>query len=589
MSAHRAAGGVVLRVLRWLVLCAALVALGAAGGMAQQSGLPQETKEQRDRRMAWWREAKFGMFIHWGIYSIPAGEWKGKRIPGIGEWIMHRAQIPVEEYEQLAKQFNPTKFDAKEWVRIAKSAGMKYIVITSKHHDGFCMFDSKLTTYDIVDATPFKRDVLKELADECHNQGIKICWYHSILDWHHPDYLPRRKWDKRPTEGANFERYLSYMKGQLRELLTNYGEIGVLWFDGGWEHSAEELHSEEIVAMVRKLQPNIIINNRARIPQDFDTPEQRIPATGIPGRDWETCMTMNNTWGYKYYDNNWKSVEDLIHKLVDIASKGGNFLLNVGPTSEGKIPEPSVERLLAMGRWMRANGSSIYGTKASPFRSLPFDGRCTRKERRLYLHVFTWPDKPIVLERLKSRVIGARLLATKMALKFTQEGDKLTIYLPPEPPDPIDSVIVLRLAEPVAVDYSIHPAADGTITLLASEAAIHGTAAKFETKYDKLGNIGFWTNPEDWVSWEVSVRKLQRYEVVVFQACPPAESIYVVEVDGKRLLAKVKKTKDWGTFVPVTVGRVTLVPGKHTVAVHPVRLAANALMNLQQVVFKPIP
>lgn len=336
----------------------------------------EETREEKDNRMAWWREARFGMFIHWGLYAIPAGEWKGETRHA--EWILHTAQIPVREYEKFASRFNPVKFNAKKWVKIAKDAGMKYIVITSKHHDGFCLFDSKLTDYDVMDVTPFKRDILKELADECHRQNLKICWYHSIMDWHNPDYLPRRKWEKHSTEGADYSRYIDYMKGQVKELVTNYGEIGVLWFDGEWESTWDQKKGYELFRYVRSLQPNIIINNRVgkgragmagtfdpeMAPGDFGTPEQEIPATGL-GYDWETCMTMNDHWGYNKNDHNWKSKEDLIRKLVDITSKGGNFLLNVGPTAEGLFPQPSIERLAAIGKWMKINGESIYGTSAS--------------------------------------------------------------------------------------------------------------------------------------------------------------------------------------------------------------------------------
>jgi alpha-L-fucosidase len=561
----------------------------AAANPTDATGQQTRPAASSDERMAWWREAKFGMFIHWGLYAIPAGEWQGKRIEGIGEWIMNTAQIPVQQYEPLAKQFNPVKFNAADWVSIAKEAGIKYIVITSKHHDGFCLFDSKLTDYDIMDATPFKRDVPKELAQECHRQGIKICWYHSILDWHHPDYLPRRKWDTRPTEGASYDRYIDYMKGQLRELLTNYGEIGVLWFDGGWEHTAQEHRSEEVVAMIRGLQPNIIINDRSRIPQDFDTPEQTIPPTGIPGRDWETCMTMNDTWGYKSYDNNWKSTEDLIHKLVDIVSKGGNFLLNVGPTAEGLIPQASVERLAAMGKWLQVNGDSIYGTQASPFRSLPFEGRCTRKADKLYLHIFRWVPGPVVLQGLRMSVVSVHFLADQTQLKHSQQDDKLTFYLPAEAPDKIDSVVVLQCSGPVSVDTTIRQAADGSITFLARDAEVHGRTAQFERRYDQLGNIGHWTDPNDWVSWQFIVTRPGSYEVVVTQACPAdiAGSRYAIQAGNVRLEATVRQTDHWGDFQTVDAGAVPLSAGVNTLTVRPVNLAGNAVMNLQKVQLKP--
>jgi len=422
----------------------------------EKGSMIKETKEERDKRMSWWREARFGLFIHWGLYAVPAGEWKGETRHA--EWILTTAQIPVKEYEKFGPQFNPTKFNAQEWVGAAKDAGMKYIVITSKHHDGFCLFDSKLTDYDVVDATPFMRDILKELADECHRQGIKMCWYHSIMDWHHPDYLPRRNWEKRSAEGADFDRYVEYMKGQVKELVTNYGEIGVLWFDGEWEHTWDFERGRDLYQYVRSLQPNIIINNRVgkgragmsgtfdpeTASGDFGTPEQEIPATGL-GYDWETCMTMNDHWGYNKNDHNWKSTEDLIRKLVDIASKGGNFLLNVGPTAEGLFPQPSIERLQAMGRWMRVNGESIYATKASLFSNLDW-GRSTTKKDKLFLHVFDWPeDGKLQVPGLVSQARSGYLLADPQTrLDIAYEHGSAFISVPDGAPDPIVSVIVLE-------------------------------------------------------------------------------------------------------------------------------------------------
>ncbi|TFH34384.1 MAG: alpha-L-fucosidase, partial [Bacteroidia bacterium] len=324
-----------------------------------------------DDRLDWWREARFGMFIHWGLYSVPAGEWDGET--NHAEWIRTTAQIPLETYDRFIGEFNPVNFNADEWVAIAADAGMKYIVITSKHHDGFCLFDSGYTDFDVM-STPFKRDIMSELSEACRKRGIEICWYHSIMDWHHPDYLPRRQWETdRPAEGADFNRYIDYMKGQLAELLTNYGEIGVLWFDGEWESTWTHEMGQDLYGYVRGLQENIIINNRVdkgragmqgltiegEYKGDFGTPEQEIPAKGLPGIDWESCMTMNDHWGYNSYDNNWKSATDLIRKLSDIASKGGNFLLNVGPEPDGTFPDQSVMLLKEIGDWMDVYSESI--------------------------------------------------------------------------------------------------------------------------------------------------------------------------------------------------------------------------------------
>jgi alpha-L-fucosidase len=438
--------------------------------------------------MAWWRDARFGLFIHWGLYAIPAGEWEGKT--SHGEWIMNTAQIPVAQYEKFRAQFNPTRFDAREWVRMAKDAGVRYIVITTKHHDGFCLFDSALTDYDVM-STPFKRDIMKELVDACREAGIRIGWYHSIMDWHHPDYLPRREWEKRSTQGASFERYVQHLKGQVRELLTKYGPIDVMWFDGQWEGTWTHERGLDMYRYVRGLQPDIIVNNRvdkgggdfqltrdASFAGDFGTPEQEVPPTGLPGvghpsavaalgtpPDWETCMTMNDHWGYNSHDENWKSSEQLIRTLVDVASKGGNLLLNVGPTAEGLIPQPSVERLAAMGRWLKTNGEAIYGTSASPFPALGRPsagaapgtasswGRATQKQMpdgstRLYLHVFDWPkDGTLVVDGLLSEPTSAFLLADPARSPLVTGRDRgvLTIALPAAAPDPVDTVVVVDI------------------------------------------------------------------------------------------------------------------------------------------------
>ncbi|MFH1945052.1 MAG: alpha-L-fucosidase [Acidobacteriota bacterium] len=428
------------------------------------SGEQQETRAQFDERMEWWREARFGLFLHWGLYAIPAGEWKGET--NHAEWILQTAQIPVDEYVRFAPQFNPVEFDAADWVRMAKEAGMKYIVITSKHHDGFCLFDSEMTDFDVMDATPFKRDILKELAEECRKQGLKMCWYHSIMDWHHPDYLPRRSWENRAADDADFDRYVDYMKAQVKELITNYGEIGVLWFDGEWEKTWTPERGLDLYRYVRSLQPNIIINNRVgkgragmagtydpgSASGDFGTPEQEIPATGLD-YDWETCMTMNDYWGYNRNDPNWKSETDLIQKLSDIASKGGNFLLNVGPTAEGLFPPESVERLAAIGRWMKTNGDSIYGTTASLFEKLDW-GRSTTKGRTLYFHVFDWPaDGRLVVPGLLTKADRAVLLSSSgEPLDMFVEDDHAVITVPAEAPDKAVSVVACTFAsEPEVV------------------------------------------------------------------------------------------------------------------------------------------
>lgn len=438
-----------------------------ADGTANAS--PLETKPERDTRMKWWREARFGMFIHWGLYAVPAGEYKGQRSTRIGEWIMEWAGIPRAEYEKFAPQFNPVQFNAADWVRYAKGAGMKYIVITSKHHDGFAMYDSAVSKYDIVDATPYHKDPIRALAAEAKKQGLKFCFYYSILDWHHSSAYVDAP-GKDPTAGnrttklrpGGKEEYVAYMKGQLRELITKY-DPAVLWFDGEWQDWWTEEDGQDLYRFVRGLKPDIIINNRVgkgrqgmvgmsktdrEYSGDFGTPEQQIPANGLPGVDWESCMTMNTTWGFKFYDDQWKSPETIIRNLIDIASKGGNYLLNVGPTKEGLIPPPSVERLAAVGRWMKVNGEAIYATTASPFPTQLSFGRATSKAGRVYLEVFDWPmNGSLSVPGWGKTVKKAYLLASpKTSLKVTQNTDGWTIQLPAKASDPIATVVVLETA-----------------------------------------------------------------------------------------------------------------------------------------------
>ncbi|MCX8064306.1 MAG: alpha-L-fucosidase [Candidatus Hydrogenedentes bacterium] len=423
----------------------------------------KETLEQKSQRLKWWSESKFGLFIHWGLYAIPAGKWGDKN--HYGEWIRHEAQIPLEEYKKLLSKFNPVEFNAEEWVQLAKKAGMKYIVITSKHHDGFCLFDSNYTDWDVM-STPFKRDILKELSEACKKEGIKLCFYYSIMDWHHSDYLPRREWEKelRPETGADFNRYVEYMKNQVKELINNYGPLGVLWFDGQWENTWTFEKGLNLYNYVRSLQPDIIINNRVHSNNieskdtkvfpigDFATPEQTIPDKDIPKGYWETCMTMNKHWGYNEADIMYKSTKVLIQMLIDIVSKGGNFLLNIGPMANGKFPPQSVERLVQIGEWMKTNGEAIYATNASPL-GKPSWGRYTVKylpdKTILYLHIFDYQPRQkieVSVETKPTKVYTLLDKGVKVPVKL--KNKKLIVSLPPiNNPDPNATVIALEFSE----------------------------------------------------------------------------------------------------------------------------------------------
>lgn len=567
-------------LFRFLTLLLAL--LTAAGAFA-------ETDSQRDKRMAWFREARFGMFIHWGVYSVPAGEWNGQT--NYGEWFLEETKMPVSQYEKYAEQFNPVQFDADQWVKMAKDAGMKYLVITSKHHDGFGLWPSDQTDWCIRN-TPFKRDPLRELAQACKKHKVRLCFYHSIMDWHHPDWGTRRAWNDKASGTPDMDRYVPYMKAQLKELITGYGPLGILWFDGEWESAWTHERGVDLYNYVRSLQPNIIINNRvgkgragmsgmdtgAGRVGDYGTPEQEIPPTGFgPGVDWESCMTMNNHWGFNKNDQNWKSSATLIRNLVDCASKGGNYLLNVGPTAEGAFSQPSIERLAAIGKWMKVNREAIYDTQASPFKRLPF-GRCTTKvsgnTTTLYLHVFDWPtDGQLVIPGLKNNVKKAYLLADSKhrPLKATLGEDSVVLSVPSTAPDAAASVVVLKIREPLKVEApGLVQKQDGTVLLPAIDAITHGDTVRYESGKDR-DNLGFWTNPEDWVEWSFQVKRPGKFRVSS-EVAALGSSSFVVGCKGQELSSTISSTGDYGTFKTFELGTVEIsTPEKVSLTVRPVK------------------
>ncbi len=407
-----------------------------------------ESREEFDARMEWWRDARFGMFVHWGPYAVAAGNYRGDTVRSASEWIMNTAQIPIAEYEEFAAQFNPTLFDADEWVRIANDAGMKYIVITSKHHDGFGLWDSEVSDYDIIDASPFGRDILRELADAAERGGIPLGFYHSIMDWHHPDaqgpHFPTYNTSEKIN--PNFPDFVeSYLIPQVTDLVINY-DPAILWFDGEWIPEWTHEMGVDMYNMVRSLKPAILINNRVdkgrqgmqgmtrtdqRYAGDFGTPEQEI-LDGTSTMDWESCMTMNTSWGYKEVDDNWKSAEMLIHNLVDIAAKGGNYLLNVGPTAEGLIPDASVERLAEMGDWMDVNSEAIYGSRLWDFYEDGEAIRYTNVGDNVYAVSLGWPGRELSLSHVQPEEgSDIHLLGYDQPLSWSYDASSgLTITLP---------------------------------------------------------------------------------------------------------------------------------------------------------------
>jgi alpha-L-fucosidase len=394
----------------------------------------------------WFQDARFGLFIHWGVYSVL----------GKGEWVMNNDKMSIAEYEKLPAQFNPTEFNAAEWVSMAKDAGMKYITITSKHHDGFAMWGTKQRDYDIVDRTPYGKDVLKALADECHRQGIKLFFYHSQLDWHNPDYYPlgRTGHASGRAESGDFNHYLDYMDNQLRELLTNYGEIGGIWFDGMWDKPDAEWRLNKTYSLIHSLQPAAMVGSNHHL-KPFDGEDFQMFERDLPGRNTagfnekseigslplETCDTINGAWGYNSSDKHFKTTKQLIQYVVKAAGNNANFLLNIGPTPTGKIQPEFVERLHEMGEWMRQNGSGIYGTRGGPITPRPW-GVSTQTNDKIYLHILDWNDEMLALPRLP-KVKNAKMLVSGQKVELRNEPTGTILHFPTAYRDPNDTVIVL--------------------------------------------------------------------------------------------------------------------------------------------------
>lgn len=429
-----------------------------------------ETPAQKAERLQWWTDARFGLFIHWGLYAVPAGEWKGTT--NHGEWFMDSTGIPIAEYEQFAKQFDPQYYDPDAWMRAAKAAGMKYVIVTSKHHDGFAMWDTAATDYNIVKRTPYAKDALKPLAAAARRQGLHFGTYYSIMDWRHPSQRSPGRKNYNPTTIDPLQKaaYVREMKAELKELVNELA-TEVLWFDGEWVDWWTCEDALDMMDFLKQLKPDILINNRVLntrggmagispvdAPGDFGTPEQEVPASGLgPAAYWESCMTMNTFWGYNQFDDRWKSGETLVRNLIDTASKGGNYLLNIGPTAQGELPASSLERLAQIGRWMQVNGEAIHGSRASPFQQAPAWGRVTRKPGKLYLHVFDWPQDGELSLPSQNKVAKAYLLAAStQPLRVTVDAQGTRLQLPKAAPDPVASVIVLELAAPSPSLGSMH-------------------------------------------------------------------------------------------------------------------------------------
>ena len=464
----------------------AAIVLAVAIAMVVRTSLPSRLSAQssparpaaqgpvdvaKEKRLEWFREAKYGLFIHWGLYAIPAGQWNGKRSLGLGEWVMLRSAVPVKDYEKLASRFNPLKFNADEWVKLAKDAGMKYIVITSKHHDGFALFKSAASPYNIVDATPFKRDVLKELADACARGGIRLGFYYSqSQDWHEKDGAGNA-WDFGPDQGPppeskelkNYDAYLrAKAEPQVKELLTNYGPVALIWFDTPRMMTAER--GQRFADIVRQTQPNTLIDGRLGTEGDYRSTGDNVIPPEASTEAWETPATINDTWGFRKDDTNWKSPGQVAFKLVDIVSKGGNYLLNVGPTADGVIPQPSADVLRTVGRWLKVNGEAVYGAGLSPFgeefgeysaRGLKDvrgqklflannEWRVTTRPGKLYITFFAEPRAAFEIPAMRNKITRAYRLADKAPITLKAENGRTMFDMPRPMLDPMATVVVIE-------------------------------------------------------------------------------------------------------------------------------------------------
>ena len=588
--------GKLYRDPHWLALAVLLSAstLTLAFPLSAQTSAPQPITEAE--RIQWFQRDKFGMFIHWGPYSYLAGEWKGQRIP-VGteaEWIMQRFNIPVGEYREMAHHLNPIHFDAGKWVALAKATGMKYLVITAKHHDGFAMYHSKVSKYNIVDWTPFKRDPVAEISEACRKSGIRFCVYYSHReDWDHPDGYGNN-WDYNRSE-KNFDRYLEEKsKPQLRELLSNYGPVGLVWFDRGMDTPE---HARQFIQIVRQLQPRCLINGRVgNYGEDLMGDYQDMNDNGMPTGGlqeyWETPQTLNTTWGYSQFDQQWKTPADVIHRLVEIVSKGGNYLLNIGPMADGTIPEPSLATLREVGVWMQANAESIYGTSASPLPEQTW-GRSTVKSNHLYLHVFSWPaDGKLRVSGLNNQVVAAYALTNRSRpLMVSGVNGTPVITLPPHATDNRDTVIALELDGPPRVDATtITQGSDAPFELDYVSAITAGKAVKRFNRDGKF-HIGKWTGPEDSVTWRVLISQIGEYNVRIRYSAreESQDAKYMIRVGNQTVAGTVVPTGEGYKYKTFDLGTVKLSKaGLSTVQIKPAAEYNHNLMFLQTLELTPV-
>jgi alpha-L-fucosidase len=555
----------------------------------------RQTKAQAisdEERMEWWTDARFGMFIHWGVYSVPAGFYKGEPQKNSAEWIMNRGKIPVAEYAKFAELFNPTLFDPKTFVGLAKEAGMKYMVITAKHHDGFSMFNSECNPFNVVDATPFGRDVMKELADECAKQGIKFGFYYSqAQDWSHPGGMGNN-WDKTMQRVSSDSYVKEKALPEVNQLLTDYGDIAIFWWDTPRKMSKEVVDS--LYNVTTALQPAIITNDRLgdEYPGDHKTYERHMPKKKPDVKYWELCQPISGSWGYRSDDQNFKSLETLIGNLANAASMGGNYLLNVSPTCLGTLAPAAVERLKAVGAWMDKNSEAIYGTEASPCSKVDW-GYITMKrdanKTKLYLHVFDWDAVKITVPIRNKSAKAFLLTNSKKSLK-TKSGEKgLSVQLSGSAPDKINSVVVLELSDtPDVIPPKPFGQNENGEVIFVTESAefenMHGLGVKYNSSKDCIGS---WTNEQERVYWTFTIDKPATFQITA-KTAGIANSILTVELNRQTQTIKIPATGDYGNFKSIEIGRFEIKEaGNYKITFKPV-IGKWQAVNIKDVVMAPV-
>jgi len=575
--------------------------------------------ESRDERMAWWRDARFGMFVHWGLYSPAGGFWNGKKYEQhYAEWIQNWASVPCAEYAwQMKPKFAPEVGFADAWAELAKDAGMRYAVMTSKHHDGFTLFNSKepySLANDVAGGTnisPVGRDVAREFADAMRSRGLKPGFYYSLLDWQHPDaYEMALPGYPKDGHARNHERYKAYMRGHVSELLSNYGPLSTIWFDySDPTRQGEAWGAAHLLSDMREKQPAILVNNRLfngleNKNGDYGTPEKYVPPTGLPGMDWEVNHTLNESYGFSTHDVGWKDTKSVVRLLCDIVSKGGNLLLNIGPDANGRVPEAAQKTLRGVGAWMHVHSEAIYGTTASPFVRLPW-GRATQKPGVLYLHVFDWPSDGRLVVPMQGKVRGARLLGTGAALRAApseQDAGRLVVELPTKPVDPACSVVRLELAGAVVpMAFLVFPGVSGVVELTPHDAVLEGPSLRVERVGvigDVRHNLGYWLDPAATASWPIGIGMKQggvfRVEAEVACADAAAGSRMRFEIEGGQVEGGagapefvVPATGGWQSYRVVELGRFEIPGGSHHAVLRALSKTGEAVVNVRSIRLVP--